>query len=241
MNTIKSSDKYSKYFTNEYLMGPNSIRLADELLLAYPLNIEANGIILDLGCGTGLTSLFIANETGANVYANDLWIDPEENLKRFQKWNMDKRIIPVHSDANQLDFQENFFDAVISIDSYHYFAGKKNFFKEKILPFVKNGGTVLIAVPGVKEEYEGRQKELLGEWLGDDYYMFHSCKWWQNIIGVSPCMEFVNTWELKNFKIAWEEWLQLDNIHTADDKKHYSEIKKCTCFIGIAVKKKRIN
>lgn len=40
--------------------------------------------ILDLGCGKGLTSIFLAKEFGVQVYATDLWITAAENFERFK-------------------------------------------------------------------------------------------------------------------------------------------------------------
>lgn len=237
---IEASQKYTAYFNEAYLMGPNSIRLLDELLIQYPLCFNRENQILDLGCGKGLTSLFLTKETGATIYANDLWIKEEENRKRFSAWNVSDRIFPYCEDANQLTFAPEIFDAVISIDAYHYFAGKKQFFAEKILPYVKKGGIVLIAIPGIKEAYEGQQQSLLEEWLGNEFYMFHSCSWWKDRIGDNTEIEFTDTWEMDNFCIAWEEWLATNNKHALDDKVYYeSIIKKYTNFVGIAVKKSR--
>jgi cyclopropane fatty-acyl-phospholipid synthase-like methyltransferase len=74
---------YRKYMTAVMLMGPNSLRNLEELLIKHPITISTS--VLDLGCGKGLTSLAIANETGAKVYANDLWISAEDNAKRFSE------------------------------------------------------------------------------------------------------------------------------------------------------------
>ena len=41
------------YFNKDYLMGPNSVRLLEEMLEKYPL--EKGMRVLDLGCGKGLT------------------------------------------------------------------------------------------------------------------------------------------------------------------------------------------
>ena len=60
-------------------------------------------------------------------------------------------------------FENKQFRALVSIDSYHYFAGKKGFFEEKILPFMEDNGEVLIGIPGLKDEYSGRAEELLSE------------------------------------------------------------------------------
>ncbi len=53
------SDNYRKYFKTPYMMGPNCLRLLDELLEAYPLQDTSDNLVLDLGCGSGITSLFL--------------------------------------------------------------------------------------------------------------------------------------------------------------------------------------
>ncbi len=175
-----------KYFTKEYLMGPNSVRIAEELLNTYPLHLDLENTILELGCGTGLSSFYISNKTNASVHATDLWISEEENTDRFASWGTEGRLIPFCIDAGNTKFEHEKYDAVISIDSYHYFAGKAGFFVERILPTIKRGGTALIAVPGIKEEFEGKQQATIQEWTGEETYMFHSCSWWKNIIGTHP-------------------------------------------------------
>ncbi len=79
---------YTKYISADTLMGPKSARILEELLKRYPLRLNENNMVLDLGCGTGLTSLMIAKETRAKVYANDLWVRAEENEKRFEDWGV---------------------------------------------------------------------------------------------------------------------------------------------------------
>lgn len=70
-------EKYRPYWTKDYLMGPNSLRVLQELLEKNPCPLNADSLILDLGCGTGLTSFALCMETGAKVLANDLWISGE--------------------------------------------------------------------------------------------------------------------------------------------------------------------
>lgn len=232
-------DKYKKFFTKDYLMGPNSLRIADELIKKYPLQLNYENVILELGCGTGLSSLFIAKETSAVVHATDLWIGENENAERFKKWGMTGRIIPLCLDASVTEFEQGKYDAVISIDAYHYFAGKEKFFVERILPAMKDGGIALIAVPGVKEECEGTQEETIREWVGEEAYMFHSCNWWKNIIGIHPSIEFVDTWEMECFGETWKDWIKSGHEKAEGDKKFYdSVIKKYSCIVGIAVKKR---
>ena len=76
---------FRELMTADMLMGPNSLRILEELFQRYPLYLSAGENVLDLGCGKGLTSYAIAKETEAAVYANDLWIPAEENAKRLKR------------------------------------------------------------------------------------------------------------------------------------------------------------
>lgn len=160
---MKKADKYKELFSKEYLMGPNSVRLLEEMLEKYPL--EQGIRVLDLGCGKGLTSLFLAKEADVNVFATDLWISATENNNHFNEWQISEKVIPIHADANDLPFAEEYFDAVVSIDSFHYFATQPHFFEQKILPLLKTNGVAIIAMPGLKEEIHGNDPEVILEWL----------------------------------------------------------------------------
>jgi cyclopropane fatty-acyl-phospholipid synthase-like methyltransferase len=232
-------EEYRKYMTAEMLMGPNSLRILEELLIKHPLTLSADCAVLDLGCGKGLTSLALARETSAKVYANDLWIPAEANAERFDNWGMGEQLIPVHEDANALSFAKETFDALVSIDSYHYFATQKGFFEGKILPFLRDKATVLIGVPGIKDEFAGRSEELLSDWLGDEAYMFQSPHTWKKIIGHHDRVDLLETWEMDCFDAAWREWFDTEHKYALDDK-HFFEtlIKPYTCFVGICIKLK---
>ena len=231
---------YKEYISAETMMGPSSVRILEELFDKYPLQLSPDDLILDLGCGTGLTSLIIAKETGARVYANDLWVSAAENGERFAKWGIGEQVTPICEDANNLHFNKKQFNALVSIDSYHYFAGQKGFFEEKILPFIKDNGEVLIGIPGLKDEYTGRSEELLSAWVGDDAYMFKSPTLWKELIGSHDRIASVNTWEMNCFNEAWNEWLAVDNEFARGDRKHFETIiKPYTCFVGIYIKVKK--
>lgn len=230
---------YKEYISEKTMMGSNSVRILSELFDKYPLRLAPDDVILDLGCGTGLTSLVIAKETGAKVYANDLWISAEDNGKRFAEWGVRKQVKPICEDANNLHFDKKQFNALISVDSYHYFAGHKGFFQEKIMPFIKENGVVLIGIPGLKNEYTGRAEELLFDWLGDDSHMFKSARTWKELIGSNDRIEEVKTWEMDCFDKAWDEWLAVDNEFARSDRLYFETIiKPYTCFVGIYIKLK---
>lgn len=230
-------NNYKAYISAETMMGPNSVRILAELLEKYPLQLAPEDRILDLGCGTGLTSLILAKETGARVFANDLWISAEENEKRFAEWGVSGRITSVCEDAAELHFEKKQFRALISIDAYHYFAGSEGFFQEKLLPFMKDNGVALIGIPGLKDAYTGRAEELLSDWLGDDAHMFKSPKIWKELIGDSDRIESVKTWEMDCFSKAWDDWLASNNKFALGDRQYFETlIEPYTCFVGIYIK-----
>lgn len=230
---------YKKYISPETMMGPSCVRILEELFNKYPLQFTSDDLILDLGCGTGLTSLIIAKETGAKVYANDLWVSAEANGERFTRWEIGEQVTPVCEDATDLHFKEKQFHALISIDAYHYFAGTTGFFQDKLLPFLKDDGVVLIGIPGLKEEYAGRADELLSDWLGDEAYMFKTPMQWKEIIGSDERIKTVETWEMDCFHKAWDEWLSMNHEFAQGDKQYFETIiKPYTCFVGIYIKLK---
>lgn len=75
------SQKYNTPELMSKIMGPNPIKLEEELLI--DCKIPKNAVVCDLGSGQGLTSIFLAKEYGFKVFAADLWSDPEENKNFF--------------------------------------------------------------------------------------------------------------------------------------------------------------
>lgn len=230
---------YKEYITKETMMGPNSVRVLMELLGRYPLRLDPDDVILDLGCGKGITSLVLAKETGARVWANDLWVSAEENGKRFAGWGISEQVTSLREDANDLHFEKKQFAALVSIDAYHYFAGREGFFQEKILPFIKDGGMVLLGIPGLKEEYTGRAQELLSDWLGEEAYLFKSPSRWKELMGSGGRIETVEAWEMDCFGEAWNDWLAAENPFAQGDRRYFETIiRPYTCLVGVCVKVK---
>ncbi len=230
---------YSKYVSKDTLMGPSSLRILEELLNRFPLRLSAEDTVLDLGCGKGLTSLMAACETGTKVVAADLWINAEDNAARFADWGIADKLTPVNADANCLPFENGQFDAMISVDSYHYYGGSDGFFEEKIMPFMKKGAEILIGIPGIKNEFSGRSDELLSPWLGEDAHMFKSASDWKEILSGNESLSVLETCELDCFTAAWDEWFASGHKFAEGDKQFFDDlIKPYTCFVGIYIKLK---
>lgn len=233
-----NNEKYSEFLTKEYLMGPNSLRLLDELLSHVPEPVS--GRVLDLGCGMAVTSLFLARETQADtVYAADLWITATDNYARIRSWGEESRIIPLHSDACDLPFADGFFRAIVSVDAYHYFGCSDGFFAERMLPLLEAGGYALIAVPGLKKEFTDGIPALMTEWAEDDALCFHNALWWKEHISQGAQGVEVSVYESEQFDEIWNDWFRSGHEYAANDKVYLERgVADMLSFVLIVVRKK---
>lgn len=238
MNYCKS-EKYNTPALQAKIMGPNPVKLEEELLLNH--RIPDGAVVCDLGSGQGLTSVFLAKEYGFTVYAADLWSDPEENRKFFDAMGLDReQIVPVKADATALPFEKEFFDAVVSTDSYNYFGRDGRYLDEKLLPFVKSGGYIYIAVPGMKKDcHDALPPELLLSWTPEQLDYLHDVDYWREIVGKCQGAEVLSVQEMESNDEVWADWLRQENEYAVSDRKSMEAGGgKYLNFIAIVLRKK---
>ena len=220
-------------------MGPNPVKLEEELLLDH--KIPAGAVVCDLGSGQGLTSVFLAKEYGFRVYAADLWSDPEGNRQFFQQMGLEEnQVIPVKADATALPFEKDFFDAVVSTDSYNYFGRDKRYLDEKLLPFVKSGGYIYIVVPGMKKDcHDQLPPELLLSWTPEQLDYIHDVQYWSEIFSASKSARVIAIKEMESNEEVWQDWLLQENEYAIGDRKAMEAGGgKYLNFISIVLQKK---
>ena len=233
------SQKYDTPALMAKIMGPNPIKLTEELLCES--RIPKGATVCDLGSGQGLTSVFMAKEYGYKVYAADLWSDPEENRKFFDEMGLDRQqIIPVKADATDLPFEKECFDAVVSTDSYNYFGRDPGYLDEKLLPFVKSGGYLYIAIPGMKKDLHDRlPPELLLSWTPEQLDYLHDVDYWHEIVGKCQGAEVLSVQEMESNEEVWADWLRQENEYAVSDRKSMEAGGgKYLNFIAIVLRKK---
>ena len=238
MKYIKT-EKYNNELINQKIMGPNPLKLEEELMKEN--KIKAGSVVMDLGSGQGITSVFLAKEYGFKVYAADLWSEPKENQEFFEQMGLNKEnIIAVKADATDLPFEKEFFDAVVCTDSYNYFGRDEKYLDEKLLPYVKKEGYIYIAIPGMKKDcHDNIPKELLLSWTPEQLDYIHDIEYWKNIISKSKDSEVISISEMESNEECWNDWLKCDNEYAKNDKKAIDAgAGKYLNFIAIVLKKK---
>lgn len=212
------SDDKNAEFLKANMMGPNALRLSEEL--ASYLNIDGNMRVLDLGCGCGLSTLLLTKKYGACVFAADLWISPTENYERFQSMGIDDKAVPISVDAAKgLPFANGYFDLLFTVDAYHYFGDTEEMLPS-LIPLVKKGGYIAVAIPGIKYEFgENVPEEMQPFWNDEVARTIRSLAWWKGLWSEAEGMEIVGIREMNCCKQAWDEWLTSPNPYAIDDIK----------------------
>jgi cyclopropane fatty-acyl-phospholipid synthase-like methyltransferase len=213
---FEKSRKYDMNFLKENMMGPNCIKLLEDL--TKDIQIEKGMRVLDLGCGKGLTSIFLAKEFGATVYATDLWIPATENYLRFKEMGLNDKIIPIHANALDLPYADEFFDMAVSVDACHYFAMGADYMDDCLAPLVKPGGKIAISVPGLIKDLDETPKELKPYISDEDFMTFRSCGWWNTFLKQSKRFSINAIWEPNGFDELWNDWLACENEYAIRDR-----------------------
>jgi ubiquinone/menaquinone biosynthesis C-methylase UbiE len=207
----KDEFRRSGHYDNEWIMdnqmGPNALWLAEWLCSG--MELKEGMKVLDLGCGKAMTSIFMAREFGVQVWAADLWINPDNNFRRICEAGLDKTVYPIKAEAHSLPFSAGFFDAVISIDSYQYY-GTDQLYMSYISRFIKNGGLMGIVVPSLMKEIHGDIPEHLnipqknGKVFWDNAcYSFKTASFWKRLWKTSGVLEDVKAEILPD---GWRHW-----------------------------------
>ncbi len=203
------ASKYDPEWVLENQMGPNSLWLAE--WLCETMRLEPGMRVLDMGCGKAMTSVFLAKEFGVTVWANDLWIKPTENWKRVKEAGLEARVFPIHAEAHALPYANGFFDAIVSLDAYHYF-GTEDLYLSYIVRFLKPGGQLGIVVPGLVRDFEEVPEHLTrpqkngGVFWGEDCWTFHTLEWWRRLWARSSLVEVESTELLPDGWRIWRDW-----------------------------------
>jgi len=171
------ASKYDAEWQLENEMGSPCLWLTEAV--SAKMNLKSGMKVLDLGCGTAMSSIFLAKEYGVKVFATDLWVKASENLKRIREANIEDLVFPINAEAHSLPYSEDFFDAVVCLNSYQFFGTADTYFNDHLGKLVKQGGEIGLALPGIFKEFDDLVPDYLKEHWWNDFYYFHSLDWWR--------------------------------------------------------------
>jgi SAM-dependent methyltransferase len=187
--------------------GANPLWMAE--WLSESLDLRPGLRVLDLGCGRALSSVFLRREFGVLVWATDLWFDASENLRRIRDAGVGDGVFPIHADARSLPFAPEFFDAIVSIDSFPYY-GTDDLYLHYLARFVRPGGQVAIAGAGLMREMDDPVPAHLREWwTAESPWCLHSAAWWRRhwsrtgVLDIEAADTLADGWRF------WLDWLRL--------------------------------
>ena len=174
--------KYDPRWVSDNALGENA--LCQTEYLARHLPFSAGMRVLDLGCGKATSSIFLAQEFGVDVWAVDESVCPSENRQRAVALDVNSQVFPLRLDARRLPFAHDFFDAVIGIDSFLYFATDERYLGY-ITDFIKPSGYIGIVDIGFTREVPSvaHAPEYLRPEFAEHWSYVHSLSWWRQHCG----------------------------------------------------------
>jgi SAM-dependent methyltransferase len=200
------SATYDPIWVLENLMGPNVLWLTEALCQV--LTLTPGMRVLDLGCGRALSSIFLAKEFGLQVWATDLWVGANDNWQRIRDAGVEKQVFPIHAEAHTLPFAEGFFDALVSMDAYHYF-GTDDLYLGYYARFARPGGQLGIVVPGLRQDFAAALPDHLKAYWEADFWSFHSPIWWREHWTRSGLLEHIAADLVPDGWSHWLRWLAI--------------------------------
>jgi SAM-dependent methyltransferase len=193
-------------------MGPNPLWLLEDLLA--DIAIEPAARVLDLGCGLGATSVFLARELGVRVDAVDLWTPADDVRAVVTAGGADGLVEVTNADARALPFDDAIFDVVVCIDAWEYF-GTDDRFLPQLLRVLKPSGTIGIATPAMHRDVRdlGEIPEHIDSAVGWEALAWHSPGRWREQWELSGLLDDVRA---RPAPTGWADWLRWSRLVAGD-------------------------
>ena len=187
-------------------MAPGALYLAARMTRAG--NLDAGDLVLDLACGKGDSSLFLAERFGVTVICFDLWTPVSFLNEKIAQRGLRSRVIPLDLDATaRLPFPEDYFDTMFCMQAFHSFGSEPSVL-HRLLTHLKPGGRLLVGGSCFDQEHDdGELPEIYAKTDGWDaeYATYHSPEWWGHRLGETGMVDVIMCSELEDGLVMLED------------------------------------
>jgi SAM-dependent methyltransferase len=221
-------DGYSDDDCYRDFFGGGGLYLAVQMLRT--LRLQPGDLVLDLGCGKGETSIFLAKHHGVKVIALDLWTSAEFLNEKFEAQGYLDRISAIQMDATQpLPFPQNYFDAIFCMNSFNFYGGNVDYLHH-LLQYLKPGGQICIGSEVLTHEFTEDQitnppyvyafrlpapNDNINV-FEDDFMKQHTPGWWEQLFRTSGLLQVECCHELEDAEVIYQELVRYEHERQID-------------------------
>jgi SAM-dependent methyltransferase len=215
-------DGYSRDDMYHDFFGGGGLYLVARMLRE--LDLQPGQTILDLGCGKGESSVFMATHCGVKVKALDLWTTAEFLMRKFAERGVGGLCSAIQVDATQtLPYAENEFDAIFCMNSFNFYGANPGFLTH-LLKHLKPGGRLCIGSEVLSVEFTPEQlanppyvyafnlpppNEHVNVFEGD-FIKQHSPGWWRDFFQASGRVAVDRCYELEDAEAIFQELVRYE-------------------------------
>ena len=250
-------EPYNPYFDLLSEIGmtrhPGGSKATDELIKK--CNIKKSSLVLDVGCGIGKTSCYLAKKCGCKVIGIDISkIMIEKAKERSKKEGVIDLVDFFLADAQKLPFNDDQFDSVIS-ESVTSFMEHKDSILNEYCRVTKLGGyvglneaswikenpptesNILFTITGINKILTSKEwtKLLINERLNDLNFNTYKFKMLNQIVDIGLINLFKSMFKLFNLYITSSYYRDLLNLMARDLAIDFSILKNIFECLGYGI------
>ena len=221
-------DGYSRDDMYHDFFGGGGLYLVARMLRE--LDLQPGQVVLDLGCGKGESTVFMAKHYGVRVKALDLWTSAEFLTQKFAERGVGALTSAVQGDATSpLPYAENEFDAIFCMNSFNFYGAEPGFLPH-LLKHLKPGGRLCIGSEVLSVEFTDEQlvnppyvyafnlpppNQDVNVFTGD-FIKQHSPGWWRDFFQASGQVDVEACYELDDAEAIYLELVRYEYENNID-------------------------